>query len=106
MVARHSKQIPIPHKGPRGSPVTDILQACPAIMIATATVAPAGTSTGTPFTTTVIWSDVRMFLGRSTRQVRFDGDLGSRAGNVIHQNARGRERGRDSQALVAGREKY
>ena len=27
METRHSKQIPIPHKGPRGSPVTDVLHA-------------------------------------------------------------------------------
>ena len=25
IVTRHSKQMPIPHKGPRGSPVTEIL---------------------------------------------------------------------------------
>ena len=54
MVARHSKQTPIPHKGPRGWPLTEVLQAWPAIMIATATVAPAETITGTPFTMTVI----------------------------------------------------
>jgi hypothetical protein len=40
MFTRHSKQMPIPHKGPRGSPLTEIRQACPAITIAAATVAP------------------------------------------------------------------
>jgi len=54
MATRHSKQIPMPQRGPRGSPLTDVRQACPAITIATATVAPEGTRTGVPFTVTVI----------------------------------------------------
>ena len=54
MTTRHSKQMPIPHKGPRGSPVTDVRHDCPAIIVATATVAPEGTVTGAPFTIKVI----------------------------------------------------
>jgi len=50
METRHSKQIPIPHKGPRGSPVTDVLHGKPAMATATATVAPCGTDTLRPFT--------------------------------------------------------
>jgi len=43
----------MPHNGPRGSPLTEIRQACPAIAMATATVAPDGTATRDPFTLTV-----------------------------------------------------
>src|SRR6266849_8380797 len=43
--ARHSKQIPMPHNGPRNSPLTDFRQAAPASAMATATVAPEGTTT-------------------------------------------------------------
>jgi hypothetical protein len=53
IVRRHSKQIPIPHNGPRGSPLTDLRHTCPAMTTATATVAPATTVTGEPFTRTV-----------------------------------------------------
>jgi hypothetical protein len=65
---RHSKQIPIPHNGPRGSPLTDLRQVCPAIATATATVAPASTATGEPFTFNVtvpdLESGMRNFLHR------------------------------------------
>jgi hypothetical protein len=54
---RHSKQIPIPHNGPRGSPLTDLRHACPAIATATATVAPAITVAGEPFTLNVTGLD-------------------------------------------------
>jgi hypothetical protein len=36
-LARHSRQIPMPQSGARGSPLTDRLQGCPAIIIAAAT---------------------------------------------------------------------
>jgi hypothetical protein len=54
MATRHSKQMPMPHTGPRGSPVTDLRHAFPAIAIATATMAPEGTVTGAPSTVSVI----------------------------------------------------
>jgi hypothetical protein len=53
MVTRHSKQIPMPHEGPRGSPLIEVRQACPAIIMATATVEADGTTTDAPFTVTV-----------------------------------------------------
>jgi hypothetical protein len=53
IATRHSKQMPIPHNGPRGSPVTEVRHACPAIAMATATVAPEGTDTVDPFTVSV-----------------------------------------------------
>jgi hypothetical protein len=61
MATRHSKQTPIPHNGTRGSPFTEVRQACPAIVMATATVVPDGTVTGNPFTATVTCSDMRLF---------------------------------------------
>jgi hypothetical protein len=63
--ALHSKQIPMPHSGPRGSPDTDLRHAEPAIVIATATVAPSGTLTSTPFTFTEISLGMQMFLARA-----------------------------------------
>ncbi len=48
IVMRHSKQIPIPHNGPRGFPLTEMRQGCPACMAATATVVPGATATETP----------------------------------------------------------
>jgi hypothetical protein len=50
IVTRHSKQIPIPQRVERGSPVTDLRQADPASATATATVDPTGTTTALPST--------------------------------------------------------
>ena len=51
MVTRHSKQIPMPHSGPRGSPVTERRQAdAPARATAVDTIDPADTATGIPLT--------------------------------------------------------
>ncbi len=48
-VARHSWQIPIPHKGPRAWPVTDRrIVAVPDRKIAAATEVPGGTTIGRP----------------------------------------------------------
>jgi hypothetical protein len=48
----------MPHNGPRGSPITEVRQGCPAIAMATATVAPAGKVTAVPFTIRLISSDI------------------------------------------------
>jgi hypothetical protein len=63
IVARHSKQIPMPQSGPRGSPLTEVRHACPAIMIAAATVVSVVTEIFRPFTVIVIslgmiWFDI------------------------------------------------
>ncbi|MGA2060590.1 MAG: hypothetical protein ABSG67_08930 [Thermoguttaceae bacterium] len=51
MVTRHSKQIPMPHKGLRGAPETDFRKHdTPASAMAAQAVLPAGTETGFPFT--------------------------------------------------------
>jgi len=104
--ARHSKQIPIPHKGPRGSPVTELRQGCPAITIATATVAPAGTETDAPFTRTVNSLGIGIFFCRPRRQIRLESDLRFRAHHLIHQNPRGSKRCRNSQTFMPGGQKH
>ena len=75
MFTRHSKQMPIPHRGPRGSPLTDVRHLLPANAMATATVAPAGTERAWPFTLMMISLGMRIFTGNARRQIRFDGDL-------------------------------
>jgi hypothetical protein len=84
IVTRHSKQIPIPHSGPRGSPATDVRHACPAIVIATATVAPSGTDTAEPFTISVTSLDTSNFLENTRWQVRIGRNLRDRPANEIH----------------------
>jgi hypothetical protein len=88
MATRHSKQIPMPQSGPRGSPLTDVRQACPASIIAIATVVPEGTTTGFPFTVTVISLRMRVLLCGSRRQVRFDRNLRFCSGDLIGQDPR------------------
>src|SRR5450631_578847 len=89
---RHSKQIPIPHKAPRGSPLTDLRHACPASATATATVAPEDTTTGEPFTVTVnasgAESGMDKFLRRSRRQVRLYRNFRLRTADLIDQYPR------------------
>ena len=75
MFTRHSKQIPIPHRGPRSSRLTDVRHLLPANAMATATVAPAGTERGWPFTLMVISLDMRIFAGNARGQIRFDANL-------------------------------
>jgi hypothetical protein len=50
IIAQHSKQIPMPHKGPRGVPVTDSRGASTLAMArAAAAVLPGETSIARPF---------------------------------------------------------
>ena len=65
MATLHSKQIPIPHSGPRGSPLTEVRHAFPASRTAVVTVAPEGTVTGTPFTVTTISLSMDFHHGRA-----------------------------------------
>src|SRR5271165_1753517 len=101
----------MPQSGPRGSPLTDVRHACPASTIATATVAPAGTTTGVPLTVTETWSteiwlSMRVLVRHSRWQVRFNRDFRLRAVDLIGKNAGGSQRSRDSQALMPGRQEY
>jgi hypothetical protein len=64
IVTRHSKQIPMPHSGPRGSPLTDLRQwLTPAIATAADTMAPAGMVIETPLTESVTESVMRLQEG-------------------------------------------
>jgi hypothetical protein len=54
--------MPIPHSGPRGSPVADVRQICAAMAIAAATLVPARTATGAPFTVNVTSSGIADLL--------------------------------------------
>ncbi len=83
MATRHSKQIPIPHRGPRGSPLTEVRHTAPASRTAVVTVAPEGTDTGTPFTVTVISLTMGHHFGRTRRQERFNRNLRFCTRNVI-----------------------
>ncbi len=73
----------MPHKGPRGEPLTDTRHGCPAIATAAATVAPCGTETSAPFTVNVTALGMGIFLRRARRQVRLKRDLRFRARDLI-----------------------
>lgn len=84
MVTRHSKQIPMPQRGPRGSPETDRRNVrSPAIMIAAATVVPLGTSTGLPLTESRTGSGMNGV--DPLRQIWVSGDFRIPAQNHIRQ---------------------
>ena len=98
-MTRHSKQIPIPHSGPRGSPVTDLRnQLAPDKTTAADTMVPAETVTFTPFTESVTES----CMLRPPRKVRLDGySRGPPQDLVRHKFPGGKRRG-DPQAFVSG----
>ena len=101
MLTRHSKQIPIPHKGARGSPATEVRVVAPAIITAAATVVPGLTAMGAPFTVSVSERvvsgmgflrrrrDRSTFAGaafeESRGQIRFRGDLRFLAEHTSHK---------------------
>jgi hypothetical protein len=62
IVARHSKHIPMPQSGPRGSPWTDRrTEAMPDAMMAVSALIEGATSTGFPFTFIAIVSGMNFF---------------------------------------------
>lgn len=69
MVTRHSKQVPMPQSGARGSPLTERRETHPASATATATVEPIGADTGLPFTDSASCSGMGVVEG-SRGQVR------------------------------------
>src|SRR6266496_2399014 len=108
MVARHSKQTPIPHSGPRGSPVTDFRVDTPVIRIAAATVVPELTVTGTPFTFRTMerpCSDIGLAPRKPCWQIWTNGNLRCNALHMVCQHACGSKRRGDTQSFVAGRKK-
>ena len=101
MVTRHSKQIPIPHSGPRGSPLTDLRKnAAPEIATAAETIVPAGTVTGAPFTESV----TGLFMLLSSRQVWLDRDRRRAPKDLIRDQLTCGERCRDPEPFVTGSE--
>src|SRR6476620_857412 len=101
--ARHSKHTPIPHKGPRRSPLTEVRQLAPAIIMAAATLVPRVTATGDPFTVTAMRSGMGVLHASSAgRQVRFPGNSGGCTHQLIRHQPRRGEGGRDSQTLMSG----
>ena len=104
IATRHSKQMPIPHNGPRGSPVTDFRQACPAIAIATATVAPGGATTAAVHGQRH-GSGMDVLLRKPRRQIWFDRNRWLPTCDLVGHQARGSQRGGNSQSFVTGRQK-
>src|SRR5690242_8155613 len=102
IATRHSKQIPIPHRGPRSSPDTERRKVeRPASKTAAATVEPRGTRTVTPFT--FICTASRMSnLHIATRRVRLNGNGGRALQKLVEQQATCCQRSGDAEALVAG----
>jgi hypothetical protein len=84
--------MPIPHKGPRGSPLTEVRHGAPAITMATATVAPTGTATRTPFTDTVICSGMHMLCSQTPGgQIWFERNQRRSSDKLIDKKMRGRQ---------------
>src|SRR5580693_7776116 len=105
---RHSKQVPIPQSGARGWPETDARQTPVESSTATATVDPAATSTGVPFTRTVRVSDMRFDLcfddHLSRRQIRLGRNRGSFAEHLRANQLAGCQRSGDPQSFMTGRD--
>src|ERR1051326_161665 len=73
-VTRHSKQIPMPHNGPRGSPLTDRRNVVtPASKTAAASILPGATVTGTSLTLNVMSSGTSGSLRRHSRRQKGGG---------------------------------
>src|SRR6202034_4888141 len=112
----------MPHKGPRGSPITDARVIVPAINTAAATVVSGATDTSAPFTmreTDCAGSDMRSLrrlhlspaqaltsvlacpLQEAPRQVRLGGKLRLFAQHSGDQEPRRRHRRRDPQVFLS-----
>ena len=92
MVARHSKQTPMPHTGPRGSFDTDCRSAGPcAFMITDATLLPEVVVTGLPSSVIAMGSAIGGGSPEAIRQVRLDGNRGFSAEHVSDNQLRRRQ---------------
>src|SRR5690348_5868420 len=104
-VARHSKQIPIAHKGPRGSAVTERRTIeIPDDKIAASTVVPGETLRGAPFTLMEMASGMHA-LANAIWKIWRDGNFGFAAEQLVYEQLRGSERSGDAEAFVASGEK-
>src|SRR5690348_17185088 len=104
IVTRHSKQMPIPQSGPRGSPVTDRRNVeIPASAMAVETSEPAGTLIARPSTVSLTGPESGMMRLRygSGGQVGVGGDR-TRGVQQLGGDELGRaERGGDAESFVA-----
>src|SRR5215469_18237709 len=103
-VARHSKQIPMPHSWPRPSPRTERRKHCtPARAMAAATKVPEGTVTSWPLTRTVTSGMRHLELG-ARRQIGLQRNRWRAIEQLISNQAAGCQRGCNAESFVAGRE--
>ena len=105
-VARHSKQTPIAHKGPRGSALTERRTIeIPEDKIAASTVVPEGTPRRAPFRVMEIASGMNA-LANAIGKIGSDGNFGFAPEQLVHEQfCRGQGCG-DAEAFVTcGEEK-
>src|SRR5487761_350377 len=103
IVARHSKQTPIPQRAPRGSPITERrTNVLPFIKIAASAVVPSVTETRKPFTATDTVLDMHP-LRNARRQIRLSRNLRRALQQLVSDEPSRREGCRDAESLVAGR---
>ena len=101
-MARHSKQIPIPHSALRESSSSDFLHASPARTIAAAIVDPARTVIGFPLTRSSTVSGTAHRQGLALREIGTWRNFRIPSGKVIGQKACRSQRRRDPQPFMAG----
>src|SRR5580658_4039057 len=82
IATRHSKHVPMPQRGERGWLVTETRHVAPEARTATATVEPARTVTGFPFTRTEMDSDMGLRSHLPRRQIWLNGNRGALAENL------------------------
>src|SRR5271170_4384083 len=104
IATRHSKHVPMPQSGERGWPETEARQVAPEARqvapearTATATVAPARTLTGFPFTRTITDSDMRLRSHLPRGQIRLNGNRRALAENLRADQFGRREGSSDAQ---------
>src|ERR1051326_7132021 len=103
MVTRHSKQMPIPHSGPRGSWITERRnEAAPAMATAAETILPSGTATETLLTCSLICSGMHRILTDSVWQIWLHWKCGTSPQHLIYQQLGGAERSRNAKPFVPG----
>src|SRR6185295_14634304 len=92
--------MPIPHNGPRASPVTDLRNdETPAVKIAADTMLPSGILTSTPSTTTTTSSGMTQ-LRYARRKVRANWNCRAPVHDLIYQQFRSSKRSRDTQTFM------
>src|SRR5579875_3327818 len=99
--------MPMPHSGPRPSPVVEVWQAISSSISAAATDVPLATQIGRPLMYMLMSSGIlHLALGVecARRQVRLDGNVDACPREDMDQNLRSGKRSRNAEAFMAGRE--